>query len=137
MSEVDNRRKGLLDIILERVQGVRAPIIAPQASTSARREEAVVVEAPPVEEKKPPARPKSKSRASKTKVKQALMAAVAWGRIYENASLADGLGQKVDELLGTEGQAAEVFAVLKAAPPERRDELTEMFVSGLLEILEG
>jgi hypothetical protein len=117
------RRKGILDVILEGLQGVRAPPreLPPQ-------------EAPPVEAPRKP-RPRARRTSECRNLPLVLATAVAWGRAYENPSIAREMGMMTDEILGTGGQAVEIFTELASASASRRDTLTREFLKGLKEYL--
>ncbi|MFP3208253.1 MAG: hypothetical protein RXR82_00555 [Nitrososphaeria archaeon] len=101
-----------------------APPAAPPPETPA-------AEAPPARARR--ARRSARRRGEDDEILNYLIAAAAWGRVYERPSLAGELGEAVDQMLvGGSGDAKRMFEMLASARSEdEKDDLTRAFLRGL------
>ena len=92
------------------------------------------VEAPPARTKR--TRRSTRRRGGNDEVMDYLIAAAAWGRVYERPSLVGDLGDAVDQMLmGGSGDVKRMFEELAAARSEdEKDNLTRAFLRGLADV---
>jgi len=156
----ERRRRGIIDLLIERaanrprllmreereaeteterpaqVEGGLSPSLSspPAPAPSSTAPEASAVEAPPARTRR--TRKSTRRSRRNDEVMNYLIAAAAWGRVYERPSLVNDLGEAVDEMLmGGSGDVKHMFDELAAARNEdEKDTLTKMFLRGLADV---
>ena len=156
----ERRRRGIIDLLIERaanrprllmreereaeteterpaqVEGGPGPSLSspPAPAPSSTALEAPVVEAPPARTRR--TRKSSRRSSRNNEVMNYLIAAAAWGRVYERPSLVNDLGEAVDQMLmGGSGDVKRMFDELAAARNEdEKDNMTKVFLRGLADV---
>jgi hypothetical protein len=154
----ERRRRGIIDLLIERmdnrprllmreereaeteterpvqVEGGPGPSLSspPAPAPSSTALEAPVVEAPPARTRRTRKSTRKTSRNVDTDyVEELLIVAGFWGRAFENPSLAEGLGEYADGMLGGSGDVKQMFMSLASAQGDDRTDLTMKFFHGL------